>query len=419
MHTIVIGAGIVGVSCALEIRRRGLDVTLVDRLEPGDACSFGNAGVIASGSLTPVAMPGIAFEVPRMLLRPGGPLALRWRHLPTLAPWLLAFLRASASARANRYADALRLLVHDSVERHDALAAGSEAQRLIRKVGSLYAYPDAAARRADARWAMRAARGVRFHDVAGEVLRSMEPDLSPALRHAVQLPDTAYVSDPARYVKLLAQQLVREGAEVMQADVRGIETPPNRPVRVATDVGPLHCDRLVVAAGVWSGRLASQLGLRVPLEAERGYHVMVHDPGVEVNHPVFHVAGAFVATPMDRGLRFAGTDELAAIDAPPNYGRARAILDRARAMFPGLNTRDVTEWMGQRPSLPDSLPVVGRVPGHPRVLLAFGHHHVGLTGGPVTGRWIADIVTDTQHNVDLSAFAPERFVGRGTTRRGP
>ncbi len=409
MHTIVIGAGVVGVASALELRRRGLEVTVVDRLEPGEACSFGNAGILASGSVTPVAMPGIARRVPRMLLDRHGPLAVRWRHLPTLAPWLVRFLGASAPARAERIADGLALLVEDSLERHEALAAGGPAAALIRRVASLYAYADAAARRRDAAWEMRGARGVRFEEIAGYALRSMEPALSPAFDHAVVVPDNGYVTDPSRYVKLLAGQLRAEGGALVQGEVRGVECPPGGPVRLATDAGPLYCDRLVLAAGVWSGALTRQLGLPVPIEAERGYHVVVRSPGVSIEHPIFNVAGAFVATPMDMGLRFAGTDELAAIDAPPDYGRARVILTKAAQMFPGIDVSDHTEWMGQRPSLPDSLPVIGRVPGRPAVICAFGHHHVGLTGAPATARWVADLLTDTRHNVDLAPFGPERF----------
>lgn len=406
----VLGAGIVGIACAIHLQRDGHRVTVVDRLAPGEACSSGNAGILASYACLPLAKPGILRKVPGMLLDAEGPLVIRLRHLPSLTPWLLRFLRAAGADAMESSARALGMLVGGSVERHRDLARGSGADSLLVSSPILYAYQDRASLAADQDvWKLRERYGVPIRVVEGTELRKMEPALSADLRCAVVLEDCGYTTNPARLVKVLASHAESEGARVLRREVRHIGFDGERGVRLHTDAEDLICDKVVIAAGAWSSAIAAACGEPVPLEAERGYHVTIHNPGVAPRTAVASARGHFFATPMEGGLRLAGTSELARLDAPPDYRRAELLLKQARELFPGVNTSDHTRWMGQRPTLPDSLPVICASKRRGDVYYAFGHQHIGLTTAPITGSLIADLVAGRRPNIDLEPYRIDRF----------
>ncbi len=406
----VIGAGIVGIACALNLQRDGHQVTVVDRLGPGEGTSSGNAGVFASCAVVPVSVPGLLSKVPGMLIDPQGPLSLRWGYLPRALPWLLRFIRNGSRARSTRISKALALLVSDSLSEHQRLAAGTGAEEWVRPSQYLYVYRDEHAYRADRfGWELRRRHGVRMRELRDGEVHEVEPALAPEFRFAVAVEDHGFSPDPERLVKALAAHFAREGGTILRREVRDVELDEDGPRALATDAGALPVKTLVVAAGAWSGRLAARLDTPVPLEAERGYHVTLPDSGVTLRGPVMCAHGKFVATSMTPGLRLAGLMEIAGLAAPPDYRRADGLIAQARRLFPAVETSNPTRWMGHRPSLPDSLPVIGRSPRYPSVYFAFGHQHVGLTSGPRTGRWIADLVAGRKPNVDLSAFRAERF----------
>jgi D-amino-acid dehydrogenase len=409
-HVTVIGAGIVGTACALNLQRDGHAVTVVDRNPPGEGCSQGNAGILATASFIPMSVPGIAWKAPFLLLDPLGPLSLRWSYVPRVAPWLVRFLINSTPRRVGAIADALSPLLAASVEVHARLAAGTGAEKWITPSPYVHVFESGSAFAVDAPIReMRRARGARFDVLDGAALRQLVPALSPRFRHGVRLYDHGYTADPMRLVKALAEHLVRRGATVLRREVLDLDVGAEGPTALLTDAGRLDVDVLVIAAGAWSHRLAARLGDRLPLEAERGYHVTIRNPGISVPFPIASATGKFVATPMEPGLRLAGLAEFGGLEAPPDPRRARSLLIHAGRMFPGIDTSDHDTWMGHRPALPDSLPVIGRAPNFASVYYAFGHQHVGLTAGPRTGEVIADLVAGRSPDIDLAPFSAQRF----------
>ena len=405
----VLGAGIVGVSCALHLQRLGRQVILIDRDDAGAAASFGNAGVLARSSMVPVPTPGILYKVPSMLFGADGPLFLRWSYLPRLLPWLVHYLGASRRRSVEHIARHLAPLLVDSVDEHKALAAGTPAARWIRPSILLSIYADRHAFERDGfAWGLRRAHGFDWEVVEGDAVRAIEPALSPHYRCAAVLRDHGFIADPGAYVKDLAAAFAAAGGEVRRADVRRVE-PLGGGVVLGAAGGDIAAGAAVIAAGAWSASLARRLGANVPLESERGYHVELVGPSLRPAVPVMNAAQKFVATPMDTGLRLAGLIEFGGLSAPPSDGPLDLLLRGARAMFPGLEFEAVRTWLGHRPATADSLPVIGQSPLCDNVFFAYGHHHVGLTAGPKTGRLLARQVAGLPAELDLGAYRPDRF----------
>ncbi len=409
-RVVVIGAGIVGVCVALYLQRDGRRVAIVDPGAPGEGASRGNANIIALESSVPVATPGILGKVPGMLLDPLGPLAIRWSYLPRLAPWLWRFLAASRPDRVEEISIALAGLLRLAVDAYRPLLRQPGFAAMFRNSGLLLVFEREAkfaAYRSD--FELQRRRGVAIEPLGPDEIRQMEPALAHIYRHAAFYPEAWQTANAFRLVQELAEDFVRRGGRLVRAAARGFEYADGGVRRVLTDAGPEECDAAVVAAGAWSKPLARRLGDLVPLDTERGYHVMLPDPGVMPRVPVYSADAGFVATPLENGLRFAGTVELAGLASPPNYARADVLLHHGRRMFPGLGDAGMTRWMGFRPSMPDSLPVIGRASRHPNAVLAFGHGHLGLTLGAITGRLVADLLAGRDPGLDMGAFRPDRF----------
>jgi len=407
---LVIGAGIVGIACALNLLRDGHKVTLVDKNAPGEGTSRGNAGIMAASAIVPVPQPGLLGKMPGMLLDPMGPVSLRWSYMARRAPWFLDYLRNAKAERVETIAAALSTVLGGSVQEHQRLAHGTPAEQWLQPSPYYYAYGDEAAFAKDAfAWGLRRKHGYAFEVITGKTVNKLEPYLAPSYRCLIALENHGFIREPMRLVKALAEAFTDAGGTFLRRDIRDIEIGPDGPVGLVTDQGPAAFNTLVVAAGVWSGRLAKRLGSPVPIESERGYHIVLTDPGIMPNSPIMSAKGKFVATPMATGLRLAGLVEFAGLEAPPNYAMAKRLLKHAKLMFPGVKTETYEEWMGHRPSLPDSLPVIGRSPHFENVYFAFGHQHVGITGGPKTGRLIADLIAGRKPNEDLTPFRVDRF----------
>ena len=406
----VIGAGIVGITAALYLQRAGCRVTVLDRSGPGEGCSFGNAGLISPGACVPFSMPEMLWKVPQYLMDPLGPLAIRWAYLPRALPWLLRFLAAGRPDRVRAISRAMAALHSRAFEAYAPLLKEAGAEGLVRHSGQLYASKqEHGIEGGRLVQALREAAGVKAEVLGANELHQLEPALSPLYRSALFFPENGYSLNSFRLVQVLAEQVVRNGGDILRRTVSGFRVTDGRPSAVVTGAGDLPVDRLVIAAGAWSHRLLAQLGTNVPLEAERGYHVMLPDPGVRPRLPVSNRDHAFAATPMENGLRFAGTVEIAGLDAPPDFRRARVLLQHGKEMFPGLRTEGMTEWMGARPSLPDGLPVIDVSPNFSSVYFAFGHSHYGLMGAAITGKLIAELVTGRPPSIDLTAYSVGRF----------
>lgn len=406
----VIGAGVVGLACASALRMQGHAVTLVDPQPPGEGCSLGNAGCLSRASCVPLGLPGAWRKAPGWLLDPSGPLSIRLRYAHRIAPWLWRLHLSTSLARVNQIADALHPLLDRTIEKWRALAEWAGVPELIRQEGYAFAYESEAGFLGDALGReLRRARGVKIDVLRGGEVREFDPGLSPAITHLVVMPEQGHVPNPLRLSRALAGRLRALGVTFVTQAAKDFEFRDGRVARVLTDGAPVEADAVVIAAGAHSKPLAAKLGSDVPLETERGYHVMLEAPSLVPRIPVCSGEGKYFITPMEDGLRVAGTVELAGLEAPPDYARADALLPGARRLFPELRHGEVERWMGHRPSLPDSLPVLGRSPRFPNAYFAFGHGHVGLTAAAPSAEIIASLVSARRPYMDIAPFRAERF----------
>ena len=409
-HVVVIGAGIVGVCSALALLRAGFRVTLLERDAPGQGASFGNGAVIGEAAVVPVATPGLLRKVPGMLLDPRGPLALRWSYLPRIAPWLLRFAAASRPKRVEQISIALAALLEGSFAAFDRLLEMADAADMLRRTGWLCVYETEAGLEAyRPMLELQRRRGVSFDILDRDALREFEPALGPIFARALYYPDVGYALDSLRLVQVLAEAFGRRGGTLKRAEARGFEIGPDGPRAVLTEAGPVPCDAVVIAAGAWSKRLAAELGSRLPLDTERGYHVQFAAPGVAPRLPVYSTERGIIATPLEVGLRVGGTVELGGLKAAPNWDRARVLLEQAKRWFPGLRTEGHSRWMGFRPSMPDSLPVIGRSPRFANAIFAFGHGHCGMMMGARTGEIVAALLAGRDPGLDMTPYRADRF----------
>ena len=405
-RSLVIGAGIVGLCCARTLLREGHAVTVVDRDPAGDKVSFGNAGGLGITEILPAATPGVIWQAPRWLVDPLGPLSIRPLHLPRLLPWLRRLLRSATAGEAARITAALAGLLAPVYDDMLPLLAELGLSSDLHRVGALWVYDtEAGFERDAASHNMRRRHGLKVEAISVAEARRLEPALTGAIARAVVTPEWSHVSDPKRIVDRLRESLQAQGVSMLRQEATGVEAEA-----VITAAGErIVFDRLVVAEGAWSGRIARAVGDRVLIESERGYNATLPTPGVHLSREVIFAERQFVATPLDMGLRVGGAAEFAGLDAAPNWRRSEALMTLARRYLPDLDTRGARPWMGNRPTTPDTLPVIGRSPRQADVFYAFGHGHLGLTLGPTTGRLVADLVTGRAPSIDLAPFSITRF----------
>jgi D-amino-acid dehydrogenase len=371
--------------------------------------------VLSRSGIVPVPVPGLLAKVPRMLLDPDGPLFLRWSYLPRLAPFLVRYLRTGREAEVRRIAAALAWLLDDAVDQHRALAAGTGAEGFVRSGDYGFLYPDRAAYAADAfGHALRRAHGFAPQEIGRAEIEARDPALAARWRFAAVYPDHGWIEDPGAYVSALAEHFAREGGTVRRGEV--VDVSPEG--RVTLRGGAfLRAERVILAAGAWSRRIAERLGLSVPMESERGYHLMLRNPSSKPAHPGMVAEAKAVTTPMRDGVRLAGVVEFGGTDAGPSQAPARLLRRTVRRVWPELAWESEEVWMGHRPATADSLPMLGEVPGAPALVIATGGQHVGMTAGPRLGRLAARLAAGRGGNEDLSAFAPARFGGAAVRER--
>ena len=406
----IIGSGIVGICSAISLIEKGMKVELIDRNEPAEGASHGNAGVVSPWTCVPQSMPGIWRSIPKWLLDPEGPVAIRWGYLPKFLPWALKFLAAGQENRLPAIADAMQVLNRPNIELYRQLLEGTGQENLI--VDSMYVHVYRNANAVNLKslaWRLREERGVPIEIAKTNELHEIEPALSPNFKSAVLMKGQARATDPGGVGKALAEKAKGMGALFRKASIDHIKPNPDKGWTLYSDQGEIYADKLIIAAGAWSARLLAPLGYKLPLEAERGYHVIFKDPGITVNNSIMDAHAKFVASSMVAGVRCAGTAEFAGLDEPPDYRRARVFMRLAKDLFPNINTENTVEWMGSRPSFPDSLPCLGAVTGEDDLFCAFGHSHYGFGMAPNTGRIVAGIVTGEPVNVDLAPYRINRF----------
>ncbi|WP_170759808.1 NAD(P)/FAD-dependent oxidoreductase [Ruegeria lacuscaerulensis] len=406
----IIGAGIVGVSAAIWLQRDGHDVILIDKAGPGEGTSHGNGGVLASCSIVPVTVPGLLNKAPKMLFDPSQPLFLKWGYVPKLIPWLMRYLKHANATDVERIAAALTPIVGDSLNDHKALAEGTGAEKWIIPSDYLFLYENRKHFEDDAfGWGVRRKHGFTWEELEGQAFHDYDPVFSKDIGFAARLGDHGHITDPGRYVKDLAAYVEVNGGKVIRAAVEDVVRENSKVTGVRAGGETIPCETAIITAGVWSGPLARQLGISVPMESERGYHLELVEPSAMPRSPVMVASGKFVATPMEGRIRLAGIVEFGGLDAPPSRAPYELMRKNARAAFPGVTWKDEVEWMGHRPAPADSIPIVGEVPGIDGAFMGFGHHHIGLTGGPKTGRLLAQMIAGRTPNADVSVYAPSRY----------
>ena len=406
---IVLGAGIVGVSAAYAARERGFSVTLVDRREPGGETSYGNAGVLSSGSIFPNNSPALFAKLPRYLSNNDA--ALRWspawgvRH----THWLARYLANATAARLEPRATALRGLSGASLKLHREWLVKAGAATRLRETGWLKAWRSNGIAAARTEQQMLARHHVRSEILDAQALRDLEPDIVPAYEVGLLLTESASVDSPGNTVKAYARMFADRGGTVLNHEVDAI-APEAGGWLVRHAGGALSARHVVVALGPWSADLLRPLGLRVPLAFERGYHQEFEaNPARRLRRPIYDVDGSFIMSPMEQGIRVTSGVELTARDAPSSLAQIEAAVPLARGVVE-FGDAVGPVWRGARPTLPDSLPMIGAAPGHAGLWLAFGHQHIGFATGPATGAAIADLILGARPSFDTQPFSPARYL---------
>lgn len=408
VEVIVAGAGAVGLCTALRLLGEGREVLLIDRDEPGAGASRGNAGVLATYECVPVGTPHVLKDLPRLLFDANSPLSISISALPRLAPWLMRFARASLETNAKRGASTLAALLKNSVSSYEPLIEQSGARDLLRREGALHLFRDAR-ELAAASWEreLRHTLGIQQTVLDQKDLSALEPTLPSSYAHGILFPDAIHISDPLELMQRLARAFVNKGGRIVRNEIREL-IHSDRDVTLIGPTAQLKSRTAVISLGSWSTAVTRCIGDRIPLDTERGYHVEFPTDSPRLRRPVCPVHLGFYLTPMNGRLRAAGTVELSSLKRAANPKRWQLIERSTRQLFPDLAPAQ-SKWLGFRPSLPDSLPVIGRSPRARNVIYAFGHGHLGVTLAAETARLVSDLIVNDRTATELPALSPARF----------
>ncbi|WP_338131746.1 FAD-binding oxidoreductase [Sinorhizobium fredii] len=409
-RVVVVGAGIIGTTIAYELRRRGKDVVLIERDPDGKGASYGNMASIAVTEFMPASRPSVWAQIPKWLLDPEGPVRIRPSYMPRLTPWFLRFLEASRPSRVRELEAAGAVLCGRVYEDLTPLLQATGLSDMLTEEGCLSLYADEAEFRADREHIEVLERfGFRHEVLGGNAIRDLEPALTSKIAKAVLFPDNRSIRDPYQLLLKLREKFMSLGGRIEQGEVAGFDQRDRVQAVRLKDGRSIAASEIVLAAGAYTGKLSRLLGEPMPLETERGYHTQIMAPGISMRHSIIWPARAFMVTPTAGGIRVGGTVEMAGLDAAPDYRRAKVLVKRAQEALPELRVEKATEWMGHRPALPDTVPVIGASAKHRGVFYATGHGHLGLTYAATTGRLIADLVTGAQPPIDLKPYRIDRF----------
>ena len=405
---IVIGSGITGVSCAEELRRSGAKVTLIDRVKAGDPSqtSFGNAGILAREGIMPIANPSMLKMIPQILLSPSSPVYLKWSYLAKFSPWALQFIMNGTRPKALPIILALNELIYDTVENHIQLSKNTDAARFIEKGDMTLLFRNRKQFSSD-KFANQTRRnlGITWEELSRDKLLDRDPHISKLYQFGLAYKNHGWITNPAAYVSSLAKHFQKNGGKILIGEVSKIN---GNNVELKGGI-ILKAENIVLATGAWSKNLASQLGHNIPLQAERGYHLSLKNASHMPPNTYLITDKKFGLTPMDGFLRCAGQSEFAPLEMPPNPKAIKNLRKFLFRLYPKLAYETETIWQGTRPTLPDSLPVIGRSSKNPSVIFAFGGQHLGLTMGPKIGKMVRDIIFERQSNINMKPYSSDRF----------
>ena len=406
---VVIGAGVVGLSAAIAAQARGLAVAVLDREGPAAGASAGNAGAFAFTDILPLASPGILRKAPKWLLDPLGPLTVPPAYALKIAPWMFRFWRACQPSRVAHSTAAQTALMDLSKAELEPFLTATGTLPMLRKDGNLQVYESQAELNASLPgWTVRERHGIEFRHIGQAEMAEIQPGIAPRFTRGTFTPGWYSIADPKLYTLALAEHFRAQGGVIEQATVTALK-PQENGVEIVTTSGTRRAGKVVLAAGAFSHRIARSLGESIPLETERGYNTTLPSDAFDLRTQVTFGGHGFVVTRLSTGIRIGGAVELGGLDLPPNFRRSEAMLKKAQSFLPGLKPTGGQQWMGFRPSLPDSLPAIGRARATANVVYAFGHGHLGLTQSAGTARIVADLLTGKTTPIDLTSFSPQRF----------
>ena len=410
MVTVVVGAGIIGTAIAHDLQRRGRQVVLVDRDAPGKGASYGNMASIAVTEFMPASRPSVWKQIPGWMLDPEGPVRVRPSYMPKLVPWFLRFIAASRPSKLRALeAEGAALCSRALGDTLDLLRETGLTDQ-ISDEGCLSLYADEAEFKADRQHIEILERFGFPHEVIGrQAIKALEPVLSDKIGMAVLFPQNRSIKDPYKLVLALAERFVGLGGRIEHGEVVGFARSDAMREVVLKDGRRMPADEVVICAGAFSAKLAKDLGEPVPLETERGYHTQIMEPGFSMKHSIIWPAKAFMVTPTAGGIRVGGTVEMAGLEAAPDYRRSKVTVKRAKEALPNLACEDFTEWMGHRPALPDTIPILSASPRTKGLFYATGHGHLGLTYAATTARLMGELITGGKPSVDLHPYRVNRF----------
>lgn len=410
MATVVVGAGIIGTAIAHDLQKRGRQVVLIDRDTPGMGASFGNMASIAVTEFMPTSRPSVWRQIPGWMLDPEGPVRVRPSYMPRLVPWFLRFIAASRPSKLRELEAQGAALCSRALDDTLALLRETGLSDQISDEGCLSLYSDEAEFRADREHIEILERFGFPHEVIGrQAIKALEPELSDRIGMAVLFPQNRSMKDPYKLVLALAERFVGLGGRIEHGEVVGFTRSDRIWEVVLKDGRKLPADEVVICAGAYSAKLAKDLGEPIPLETERGYHTQIMAPGIAMKHSIIWPAKAFMVTPTAGGIRVGGTVEMAGLQAAPDYRRAKVTVKRAKEALPALRCEEFTEWMGHRPALPDTVPILSASAKTKGLFYATGHGHLGLTYAATTARLMGELITGGKPSVDLYPYRVNRF----------
>ena len=404
----IIGAGIVGLSSAINLVKRGSKVTLIEKDLKGQPASYGNASWLSSPSITPVLMPGMFKKIPKMWLSKDGPLFLRFPGVLKMIPFLIKYLSYTKKEKVEHISKNLAFLLKDSIGEHRELAKGSKAERWIEDSPFLFIYKNKTDFENDSyTWSLRKKYGFELIEVQKEELNRIFPGLSQEYTFAIKIENQGYISNSQNYLDDLIDYYKSLGGEIIEDEVLDVN-PSRDNFIIKLKNSDLFTEKVLISSGVYSGDFVKKFNVKVPIESERGYHLELFDTNIRINHPIMNGYLKLAITPRPTGIRFAGLVEFGSLNSKPNPKAFELLMRNAQSMFPGITFKRKMEWSGHRPSTVDSLPVIGASERSNNLFFAYGHHHIGLTAGPKTGKMIAKQILRDNDQFDLEAFNPHR-----------
>ena len=404
----IVGSGIQGISNALFLQKKGFNVTIFDRDEPGSpAASYGNAGHFSPYASVPINRPDVLTDVPAMLLSSTGPLALKWNYVPKMIPWFLQFIRNCSTKKMMHTAKNMHQILDLALPAYDELFDEIELEGLVKKKGILYIWNDQSLKSRELEIKVRKELGVDQQVVTPKEIHDLEPNIKPIYHGGVYYKLGRHARNPKKILLKLFDLFLNKGGKFLKMDVKNINFDEETPI-IKTETQNFLFDKIIIACGAFSKRLTDNLDEKIPLDTERGYHVHFKDCDHLLSRPVIFQNRGFGITPMEQGLRVVGTVEFGGLDNPVSKLRIRNLINNAKYMLGDLPEHE-DEWLGFRPSMPDFLPVIGPSKNHKNIFYCFGHHHLGWTLGPISGKIISGMIAEENTNLDLKPYSSLRF----------